>query len=621
MNAFTLSGLHDLLKMGLSHGGEPNLEHPALSSASADGYVISHLHDVGGLCEVWFGFDQSTGRKIAIKCARLSEINADSAEILLRHEASVLTELRGAAGIEPLGVSGTGLSTYLLLPWIDGKPIDEAVAADPDQATRYIRAALNRLARVHAAGFIHGDPKPAHLVASGGDVLLLDFGLARSRDEKVHPSLAPRVAGKTPEFAPPDRLDDDLQHRDTQHDVYAMGAVLDTLTPCLSGTLALAVRRVVTLSRHRGTKDAGELLACFNRTVLRRRRRRQAAAIAASLITVAAAGVSAGIAVWPSVVDSRAAVPHAHTEREARALGPWSASFGLLDNHPDRATVLHRLDEIAIRGLADSDGTIAWLLHNNDIVLWSTEHGPRVVQLPQPNQLYAACWGDQGELLVVTRDGLVWMVTKDAVQQMTRLDRQSARLAAADGAVEGWSSHEARVVRATPDGVHVVNPGPVAATPIRGLGSVWVTVDTSTHEVILPGGVPSGIKLSRDEYITAAYGTPAGDLAMGLSTGDFLLRSGVGPLRRHDGLDRHTITSICITPDGGTVLIGGPAVYAYDVAHGKVVASRAPASRGVVFGLSIDASSGILTVVSNWSAESWQLIDQNPPLASRSSSF
>lgn len=613
---FTTHGLRDILTMGLSHGGEPNPEHPGLAAAIGDGYVISHLHDVGGVCEVWFGFDQSTGRKVAIKCARLSEMSAESAESLLRHEASVLAKLNGEAGLEPLGVSGSGLATYLALPWIDGRSIYEAVAADPDHAIRFVRAALNRLAAVHAEGYVHGDLKPAHVVVTGGGVVLLDFGLARSRDERACPSLAPRIAGKTPGFAPPSGPDDDPENVDARYDVWAMGAVLDTLTPRLSGTLAEAVKGVVTLSRRRDTQDAGALLACFDRAVQRRRRRHRTAAQAATLITVAVAGLSAGFAVWSHFAGSRAAMPQAVAESHARSLGAWSAGLVQLEAHPDRTTVLHRFDTLAVRGIAHSAGTIAWMLHNDAIAMWSAEHGSREVRLPVADRLYTMSWGESGELLVATRSGAVWEIADDAVQPAAQLDRNSARIAAVGGAIEGWSSRDARILRSGPNGSRVVDSGPVAATPLHGPATGWVIVDLA-RQVLLPGGVQSGVTLAEGEAITAAYGTAAGDVALGLTTGDILLSSASGPLRRCRALDQHAVTSICITPDGGTVLIGGPAVYAWDVGRGEVVAKRATVDGGPVYGLAIDASSGMLTVVSNRSAESWHLIDPDPLLASR----
>lgn len=616
MNAFTSEGLRELLTLGLSYGGKTDLGHPALVQAKADGYVVSDYHDAGGVCEVWLGSDSSMGRKVAIKCVKQGELHADAAELLLHHEANVLSALRGEAGITPLGAGGEGESAYLVLPWVDGERIDRAIAANPSQAEHVIRRALERLAAIHDAGFAHGDLKPAHLMVSGGDVVLLDFGLARHLASSGRASLTPKIAGVTPEFAPPGvtRGEDATP----AHDAYSMGVVLKQLGEGLPKPTASAVRRVVSLH---DAKDGRTLLACFETALRRRRRTVQAAALATTLATIAVGGVGSGVTIvseWPGLLGMRAASPQAVARSEAAPLPPWSAGLAELDRDPQRVTVLHELNEMSVRATARStNGEIAWMLHTGDVELWSPIQGTRLIALPQAaGRPFSARWNEAGELLAVTRDGRLWNLSADTPSLVVRLDPETARFQISERGVEGWSRQSRRIVRAVSDGVRVVTPPVVAAIPCQGPTPDWVVLDESTRVLGSFLHPAWAIELRDGEDITAAYCNEAGDLAVGLSNGDILhVRGGERPVRYH-ALDDHVVTAICVSPDGETVFVGSHKVVAFDLGRQEVVASRGPAGGGLVLALSIDAGSGKLIVSTSRSAESWQLADPATTLAS-----
>lgn len=89
-----------------------------------------------------------------------------------------------AAGLpvpEPLALGALPDGDRLLaLTWVDGVPCEAALRAAAPAARRALLVALGRLvARLHAAGWVHGDLHPGNLLVRGGTPVLLDWQRAR----------------------------------------------------------------------------------------------------------------------------------------------------------------------------------------------------------------------------------------------------------------------------------------------------------------------------------------------------------------------------------------------------------------------------------------------------------
>jgi serine/threonine-protein kinase len=85
---------------------------------------------------------------------------------------------------------------------------------------RFLRVLLSTLADVHAAGFVHGDLKPANVLFDAHDRPWLgDFALARPIGDAPTPGSAGYVSPERMKGAPCDSRDD----------VFAVGKILDEL--------------------------------------------------------------------------------------------------------------------------------------------------------------------------------------------------------------------------------------------------------------------------------------------------------------------------------------------------------------------------------------------------------
>jgi serine/threonine-protein kinase len=128
------------------------------------------------------------------------------------------------------GVDGEG-AAYVVRPWVDAEPLEDAVAQGPLDEVKVLRVAeqvLDALEMAHAHGILHGALTPRNiLVTPRGSVRLCDFavppgGLARggtSQDEM----LAERRIGP---FAAPERCDVPPTPATEQADIYSLAACL-----------------------------------------------------------------------------------------------------------------------------------------------------------------------------------------------------------------------------------------------------------------------------------------------------------------------------------------------------------------------------------------------------------
>jgi transcriptional regulator with GAF, ATPase, and Fis domain len=117
------------------------------------------------------------------------------------------------------GLSGPGLalprefglladgSLWVARPWIEGTTLEGwAAQRRAEELLPVLAEVAGALARLHGAGFVHGDLKPSNvLVAAAGGVWLADFGLSR-RQAGSAALPGELAAGGTPFYAAPELL-------------------------------------------------------------------------------------------------------------------------------------------------------------------------------------------------------------------------------------------------------------------------------------------------------------------------------------------------------------------------------------------------------------------------------
>jgi serine/threonine-protein kinase len=188
----------------------------------------------GGAGVVYEAEDRELGRRVALKLYHRPE--SDRAQLL--HEARVAVRLAGPGIVRVLDVDPT--RGWLAMEWAPFGAL-RVLLRKRDPAllplSRWALPLASCLARVHAAGWVHHDVKPANVLLRGqGAPLLSDFGTARRVDEPsplgslgyVSPE---RLAGR-----PSSPLDD----------IYGFGRILEDALDILGDTTDAPLRPLAT---------------------------------------------------------------------------------------------------------------------------------------------------------------------------------------------------------------------------------------------------------------------------------------------------------------------------------------------------------------------------------------
>jgi eukaryotic-like serine/threonine-protein kinase len=203
-------------------------------------YRIIRLISNGGMGSVYYA-KRDDGIFVKSVALKLIRHGMDTPKNIARFEKErdILAGLNhpNIAGLIDGGVTDFGLP-YLVMDYVDGKPIDEY--ADEQRLTIRERIKLfiticNVVQYAHSNMVIHRDLKPANiLVDAGGEVKILDFGIAkliedgisRSEDETLQTQLV-----LTPNYSSPEQVLG--KPVTTAADTYALGSLLcRLLTGC-----------------------------------------------------------------------------------------------------------------------------------------------------------------------------------------------------------------------------------------------------------------------------------------------------------------------------------------------------------------------------------------------------
>jgi len=188
----------------------------------------------GGMAHVWLARrdDGAFIREVALKIPQLSRLRRDLGERFAR-ERDILARLEhpNIARLYDAGVSADGLP-YLAMEYVDGEPITvwcDRRRLDIAQRLTLFRQVLDAVQFAHANLVIHRDLKPSNiLVTAGGQVRLLDFGIAKllADDDTAHETQLTQLAGRalTPDYASPEQIKG--EPLTIGSDVYSLGVVL-----------------------------------------------------------------------------------------------------------------------------------------------------------------------------------------------------------------------------------------------------------------------------------------------------------------------------------------------------------------------------------------------------------
>jgi serine/threonine protein kinase/Tol biopolymer transport system component len=205
---------------------------PTLDPLGVAGRTISHFEvyeqlGAGGMGVVYRAQDTRLGRPVALKFL-LPPYNFDAAA-----KARFLREAHSAAALDhpnlctiyDVGTSEDGL-LFLAMALYAGETVKARLARDAPlpvhEALEITRQIVQGLTCAHAAGIVHRDLKPGNvMLLPDGTVKILDFGLAKARDQSISESGA--MLGTVAYMAPEQIRGETV---DGRADLWAVGLVL-----------------------------------------------------------------------------------------------------------------------------------------------------------------------------------------------------------------------------------------------------------------------------------------------------------------------------------------------------------------------------------------------------------
>ena len=211
-----------------------SLEPPDTATVAVGHYRLVRKIGEGGMGSVYVALrsDDVFRKTVAIKVMRRDRATEEFGR-RFRQERQVLASLDHPhiARILDGGTTKDGLP-YYVMEYVDGKPIDEYCdqgklgLVDRIKLFQQVCSAVHYL---HENSIVHRDLKPNNiLVTSGGDVKLLDFGIAKveapGREDQTMDLTIGQSRLMTLEYASPEQISGETVSRPS--DIYSLGVIL-----------------------------------------------------------------------------------------------------------------------------------------------------------------------------------------------------------------------------------------------------------------------------------------------------------------------------------------------------------------------------------------------------------
>jgi serine/threonine protein kinase/tetratricopeptide (TPR) repeat protein len=148
---------------------------------------IDGLIGIGGMGEVYRGFDERLERAVAIKVIHADKRGGAMRGRFLR-EARLLSKLEHPNICRIYDVLERPDGDYLVLELVEGETLGQRIrrGISASEALRIALQVARVLEAAHARGIIHRDLKPDNvMITPAGEIKVLDFGLARVADDEL----------------------------------------------------------------------------------------------------------------------------------------------------------------------------------------------------------------------------------------------------------------------------------------------------------------------------------------------------------------------------------------------------------------------------------------------------
>jgi len=193
-----------------------------------EGYEVLEEIAHGGMGIVYKARQVGLDRVVALKVMIAGEHATAEALERFHREAKSAAKLQHPNIVQIYDVGRDGSKHFFTMRYVGGLPVSKLVEKKeitPRRALEITRKIALALDYAHSQGVIHRDVKPSNIIVdAAGEPHLADFGLAK--DSASGDLTAPGSRLGTPNYAPPEQVEGQVDKVDARSDVYSLGATL-----------------------------------------------------------------------------------------------------------------------------------------------------------------------------------------------------------------------------------------------------------------------------------------------------------------------------------------------------------------------------------------------------------
>jgi serine/threonine protein kinase len=192
-------------------------------------YRLLRVLGEGGMGIVYLAEDTRLGRTVALKALAPRLLGDAAQRERLRREARAAASLNHPGIATIYALEEIDDHVYIACEYVPGETLRDELARGPLDPLRAIDTTIGiarALAAAHQRGIVHRDLKPENVMRTpGGDVKILDFGLARLSEgfAGVAPNRSGMILG-TPAYMSPEQIRGEAI--DPRSDIFSLGVVL-----------------------------------------------------------------------------------------------------------------------------------------------------------------------------------------------------------------------------------------------------------------------------------------------------------------------------------------------------------------------------------------------------------
>ncbi|MEM6792712.1 MAG: protein kinase [Acidobacteriota bacterium] len=195
-----------------------------------DRYQIVREIGQGGMSRVYSAVDRELGGDVAIKTVLTPALGRTEDEERLYREVQISRRIThtNVVRVHDLGRFPGGI--FVIMELLEGPGLDEVIKEEAPLEPARVKVLLSEIAaalgEAHRLQIVHRDLKPGNVILVEGRVKVLDFGIARAKDDTTHLTRTGEVIG-SPLYMSPEQIQG--QELDGTCDLYALGVMTYTL--------------------------------------------------------------------------------------------------------------------------------------------------------------------------------------------------------------------------------------------------------------------------------------------------------------------------------------------------------------------------------------------------------